>query len=427
MSFVKKTPAEFDALSEYQKEKYLDDKSKHEAQLQKESVDKAILEMKEDLKKELKTEYDSNLKELNEKNENALKELADKHQINVDDFKAQLKRAKIAEINVRMKGISELIIDKLSTDEGEAMIKALFAGQREGFKADLGDDESIKAMGVPVGGVAPIVGAIVGPGHDEIHARNVIPTFPTVTNLYKFIQYVLDENTGFGMVEVGGQKPLIEYIPTVKEAPVRKIAAIITLPDELMDDVVGFRAWIAYELPKAYLDAEDQQIFKGDGTGENILGLWYQADYQTLPLGGASGVTSASNVIDKIAAGITEVRTLKRDTSGVFVSPIEYMKIFINKGDTAEYSYPIILDTSGTVRIAGVPVYWTNILDENEGLVGDFARGTAIMQRKGMSIGYFEQNKDNVEKNMITIRVEARFALPIFYPESFLRLFPVTT
>jgi len=427
MSFVKKTPAEFEALSEYQKEKYLDEKSAHEATLVKDAADKAAKEAIESMKVDLKKEREDELKAITDANEVALKAIADKYEMDLGEMQKVLNRAKVAEVNERMKGMGDLITEKLSTPEGELMIKALFNGQRENFKADF-EDEAIKAMGVPVGGVAPQFGAIVGPGHDEIHARNVIPVFPTVSNLFKFIQYVLDTNAdGFGMVGVGGQKPTIEYIPTVKEAPVRKIAGLLTVPDELLDDVVGFRAWIAYELPKAYLDAEDQQIFKGDGTGENLLGLWYQADYQTLPLGGADGVTQASNVIDKIAAGITEVRILKRSTSAVFVSPIEYMKIFINKGNTEEYSYPIILDASGTMRIGGVPVYWTNIMEEGEGLVGDFARGTAIMQRKAMSIGYFDQNKDNVEKNMITIRLEGRLALPIFYPESFLRLFPATT
>lgn len=424
--------SEYDALSEREQVKYelqLEAFKADEAKrIAKENATEAAKEAIDAMKEELKAEREAELKAITDTNALALKELADKHELKMEDMEAALKRAKIGEINTRLKGMPEMITEKLSTPEGEAMIKALFNGQREKFVAEFEGDDALKAMGVPVGGVAPQFGPIVGPGHDEVHARNVIPVFPTVTNLYKFIQYVLDPDAdGFGMVPVAGQKPTIEYIPTVKEAPVRKIAAIITLPDELMDDVVGFRAWIAYELPKAYLDAEDQQIFKGDGTGENILGLWYQASYQTLPLGGVDGVTQASNTIDKIAAGITEVRLLKRSTSAVFLNPIEYMKVFINKGNTEEYSYPVILDASGTMRIGGVPIYWTNILNSGEGLVGDFARGTAIMQRKGMSIGYFEQNKDNVEKNMITIRVEARFALPIFYPEAFLRLFPATT
>lgn len=420
MSFVKKTPAEFEALSEYQKEKYLDEKAAHEAAIVKDQVEKSAKAAIEAMKEELKEERAAELKGLTDANEEALKKLSEKYDVEVDALKAQLSRAKVGEVGERMKGFSAHVIEKLSTPEGELMIKEFFAGQREKFAMEM-DSEAIKAMSTPVGGVAPQFAPIVGPGHDEIHARTVIPVFPTTSNLIKFIQYVVDEGaTGFGMVAEGGQKPDLGYTPTVKEAAVRKIAGILDCPMELMDDVVGFRAWIAYELPKAYLDVEDYQIFKGPGTGENLLGLWYQADFQSLPLG---SVNSGSNAIDKIAAGITEVRMLKRATSAVFVSPVEYMEIFINKGNTEEYTYPIILRSDGVITIGGVPIYWSNVFEEGEGLVGDFARGTAIFQRMAMNIRYSEENKDNFEKNIVSIRLEGRIALPIYYPDAFLKLF----
>lgn len=423
MVFVKKTPAEFEALSEYQKEKYLDEKSQFEAQQVKEAADKSAKEAVEAMRFDLEKANKDLLDGLAKDNETKLKELAEKHKLDMEELETALKRNKIADINTRMKGFSDHITAKLSTEEGVKMIKELFAGHKESFKAEITDESVIKAMGVPVGGVAPQFGSIVGPGHDEIHARSVIPVFPTTSNLYKFIQYVLTPdatNTGFGTVAVGGQKPHLNYVPTVKEAAVRKIAGLLDVPDELLSDVVGFTAWIAYELPKAYLDFEDLQIFKGDGTGENLLGLWTQAANQTFPQG---SVDANSNVIDKIVAGITEVIKLKRATSAVFVSPVAWMEILINKGTgSGEYTYPVVLRPDGVMTIGGVPVFWSNVFTDNQGLCGDFAHGTAIMQRMAMNIGYFDQNKDNVEKNMVTIRLEGRIALPIFYPEAFKKL-----
>lgn len=422
MSFVKKTPAEFEALSEYQKEKYLDEKAAHESSIAKEQADKAAKEAVEAMKAELQAERKQELVDLKTAHDASLAELAEKHNLNIEDMQAQLKRAKLGEMNDRMKGFSDQIVDKLSTPEGETMIKEFFSGQKEKFAFEV-DSTALKVMGTPVGGVAPEFTPIVGPGHDDIHARTVIPVFPTNSNLIKFIQYVFGGASGFRTVAEGGQKPETNYIPTVKEAPVRKIAGLLHVPDELLDDVVGFRAWIAYELPKAYLDEEDRQIFKGNGTGTDLLGLWYQATFQSYN----GTVTQASNIIDKIVSGITEVRILKRSTSAVFVSPVEWQEILINKGTTKEYTYPIVLRADGVMTIGGVPIYWSNIFNPGEGLVGDFARGTAIFQRKAMNIRYSEENKDNFEKNIVTIRLEGRIALPIFYPESFKKLFNPTT
>lgn len=423
MNFTLKTPAEFEAMTDYQKEKYLDQKATFEKEqtekTAKDAAEKAIEAMKSEMAKE-QADFVANFnKEQKEAIEAATKEQAKEFADKMEALEAAMKRAKQGEINIRMKGFSQHIIEKLSTPEGEAMIKAFFAGEKSKFNMEFGEEE-VKALAVPANGVAPEYTPIVGPGHDEFHARNIIPVFPTISNLVRFLQYVIDpEVAGIGTVAAGAQKPSTGYIGTAKDAPVRKIAGLLDVQDELLDDVVGFRAWIAYELPKAYLDAEDLQIYKGDGTNENLLGLWYQAGNQSFPQG---SVTASSNTIDKVMAGITQVRKLKRNTSAVVLSPVAWQEIFINKGDEDMYTYPIVLDANGVLRIGGVPIFWSNVFNDGEGLVGDFARGTAIFQRRAMTIGYFDQNKDNVEKNVVTIRIEGRIALPIFYPESFKKL-----
>lgn len=412
--FVKKTPAEFEALSEYQKEKYLDDLAKENTRVAQEAADKSVEKAIEAMKAEMKTEREAELLGLTEKHEASLTAMAEKHQISIDEMKATLSRAKIGEVAERMKGMTESIIEKLSTEEGETLIKGFFRGR------NLEMEVSEKAMVKPAGGVAPQFTSIVGPGHDEFHARDVIPVFPTISDVIKFIEFTVDPTKGYGYVAEGGQKPDLGYISTVKSAIVQKIAGLLDVSDEMLDDIVGFRSWIAYELPKAYLDFEDYQMFKGIGGQDAILGLWEQADFQTLPLG---TVTQASNIIDKTMAGITEIRMLKRATSAVFVSPVEWMEILINKGTEDMYTYPIVLRADGVMTIGGIPIYWSNVFEEGEGLVGDFARGAGIFQRKGMEIAYSSEHKDNFGKNIITIRLEGRVALVIRFPEAFKRLY----
>lgn len=424
MSFVKKTPAEFEALSEYQKEKYLDEKAQYETKVAKENAEAAAKAVIEEMRKEHQDALNAQFASFKEANDAALAKMAADHGLEIAELQKTLNRAKIGEVNDRMKGMPEMIIEKLSTEEGEAMVKGFLKGKRESLNLDV-DAEGLKAMVTPTGGVAPQFAPIVGPGYDDIHARDVIPVFPTIADIINYVQFTVDpEAEGFQTVAPGEQKPDIGYISSVEQAYVRKIAGLLDVADEMMDDVVGFRSWLAYELPKAYMDAEDMQIFKGDGTGTNLLGLWTQADLQSFPMG---SVTTASNTIDKIAAGITEVRKLKRPVSAVFISPVQWMEILINKGTTEEYTYPVIFRADGVMTIGGVPIYWSNVFEDEEGIVGDFARGTAIFQRKAMNIAYSGEHKDNFGKNVITIRLEGRLALPIYWPEAFLKLFTATS
>lgn len=416
--FVKKTPAEFEALSEYQKEKYLDAKADFEAKEADDRAEKAAQKAIAEMKQELLDANKSEIEKLTEANQKALSDLAEKHGEDLESMKAALKAAKVGEMNERIKGASEFILEKLSTEEGENFLKAFIKGKKFEFEI------SEKAMLKPAGGVAPQFTDIVGPGHDETHARDLIPVFPTISDLIKFIQFTVDPDAGYGYVAEGAQKPDLGYDATVQQAIVQKIAGLLDVSDEMLDDVVGFRAWISYELPKAYLDFEDYQIYKGVGGNDAILGLWTQADPQTLPLG---SVTEDSNTIDKVMAGITEIRMLRRGTSAAVVSPVEWMEILINKGNTDEYTYPIILRADGVMTIGGIPIYWSNVFLEGEGLVGDFARGAAIFQRKAMEIAYSTEHKDNFGKNMVTIRLEGRIALVIRVPEAFKKLFNATT
>lgn len=418
------TKEEFDALTPAQQSYYMEQKKAHDDKEGKERVDKSVKEAIEAQKEDLQKENKELLDKLQKENAEALEKLAKENGVKLEEMEAALKRNKIADIGNRLKGFSEHIIEKLSTDEGETMIKDFFKGQREKLNFDI-DADTLKApISVPAGSVAPEFLPIVGPGHDDIHARNAIPVFPTVADIVKFVQFTYTGATaGFAMVDVGAAKPELLYTSALAEAPVRKLAGWLDVPDEVMDDVVGFRAWIAYELPKAYLDAEDMQIFKGNGTGLNLLGLWYQADNQTLPFG---SVSYTSNQWDKLMAAVTEIRTRKRSTSAAFVSPIFYMELWINQSTTKEYTYPIVMGENGILYVGGVPIYWSNVFEHYEGLVGDFARGASIHQRKAMNIAYSGENKDNFVKNVVTIRLEGRIALAIRVPEAFIRLFATT-
>lgn len=422
--FKKVSPAEFEKMTEYQQEKYLDQKAQFEAEENAKAAQDAAKNAVEAMKADIEKENKELIEKLQKDNQTKLEELAKANDIKMEELEAALKRNKVADINNRMKGFSEHIVDKLSTEEGEGMIKAFFKGQREKLNFDI-DADTIKApITVPANSVAPEFLPIVGPGHDDIHARQAIPVFPTISDIVKFVKFTYTGDTaGFETVAAGAAKPELAYSSTLESATVQKIAGWLDVPDEIMDDVVGFRAWIAYELPKAYLDAEDMQIFKGDGTGTNLLGLWYQADTQTLPFG---TVTYASNKWDQIMAAITEIRTRKRSTSAAFVSPVVYMELWINKSTTKEYTYPIVMGDNGVLYIGGVPIYWSNVFEDNEGLVGDFARGASIHQRRAMNIAYSGENKDNFVKNIVTIRLEGRIALAIRVPEAFLRLIATT-
>jgi HK97 family phage major capsid protein len=133
-------------------------------------------------------------------------------------------------------------------------------------------------------------------------------------------------------------------------------------------------------------------------------------------------VTTASNTWDKIAAGLTQVRRNLRGASAIWISPEDYLELLINKDDNAAYTYPIIANAAGQITVGGVPVYQHSVFATGEGLVGDFVRGTRIFQKMGMVIKFSTEHADNFITNSTTVLIEERIALPIYFPESFVKL-----
>jgi hypothetical protein len=80
----------------------------------------------------------------------------------------------------------------------------------------------------------------------------------------------------------------------------------------------------------------------------------------------------------------------------------------------SDYSIPggVTITSDGSVAIAGVPVAVHNGMTTGKTFVGDFSR-VKIIQSAGLAVQFFEQDSDNVRKNLVTVRAEAEVALAV--------------
>lgn len=322
-----------------------------------------------------------------------------------------VKQAEAGNPSNRIKALGDLILEGM--DKHKEAIAAFAKGGSNNFSFGM-ETKAVITVAKPTNSVAPDFAPIVGIPHEDVHARNVIPVSQTSSDNIRYVQFTAKEGA-IGMVAQGGAKPAFDWTVTVKDAPVRKIAGNVTVTTEFLDDIVGASSFLASELPQAYLDVEDFQVFKGDGTGQNLTGLFTIAT----PLTYSGTVTIASNRWDKLALAVAKVRRLKRSASAVFISPEDFMELLINKTSTGEYTYPAIYGQA-PLTIAGLPIYQHSVIDAGEALVGDYARGVRIFERQAPVVKFAYEHASNFTSNLVTVQVEGRIALPIYYPESFI-------
>jgi len=125
---------------------------------------------------------------------------------------------------------------------------------------------------------------------------------------------------------------------------------------------------------------------------------------------------------DALVNSISQVRTDNGEyqASAIMLNPEDYYIMLVEKDNENRYYFPDAVRFGGQPpRVAGVPVITNTAVTADDFIVGDFNLGATMALREGVSLQFFEQDQDNVIKNLVTVRVEERLALPIHNPNAF--------
>src|SRR5690606_38771236 len=166
MTFTYKTEKEIAELSEYQREKYFDQKREFEANQAKEAAEKAATEKANEVIESAKKDFDAKLEEAKKAQEDAIEAQKADLQSKIDELTAKLQRTNFADRQERIKTMSELIEAKLSTEEGEKMLKDFANGAKAALNTEIEVGKATFLKPTANGGyVAPEMSGIYGQGH----------------------------------------------------------------------------------------------------------------------------------------------------------------------------------------------------------------------------------------------------------------------
>lgn len=256
---------------------------------------------------------------------------------------------------------------------------------------------------------------IILQAYEEAHLRNLLPVGRTTSSVIRYMR----DNGGQGgpaMVAEGTTKPQMDRNLSIEDANVRKIAVWMRIPEEMIEDIPYVTGFLTSMGNQEVLKYEDTQILYGDGTGQNLSGLFTNA-IAFNP--GAAAIVASPNRFDVLRAGRMQMRKAHRRPTFALLSPMDYFLMTEAKDSTGNY----ILQGGGNglvPNLDGVPLYEHTSLVEGDFLLGD-RMAAEIDFRTNLSIRFFEQDQDNAIKNMVTVVIEERLALPIYYTSGFLK------
>jgi HK97 family phage major capsid protein len=245
----------------------------------------------------------------------------------------------------------------------------------------------------------------------KVHVRSLLPVGTISTGLFTFPK----ETGGEGDVAPqtqGSTKSQLDFDITMTDAPAQYIAGFVRISRQMLDDVPAMTSFLQARLLEKYLLAEDAQLLNGSGTAPNLTGLTINA---------AAPTGAATVDVEQLVQAIAQVSATNYSANGILINPTDWANIMNTKNTNAAYSLPgsTVVTTDGSLTIAGVPVFQSTAIAADKFLVGDWSMGAQIMQNQGISVQFSEFDSDNFQKNLITVRVEARIAFPIYYNNAF--------
>lgn len=352
-----------------------------------------------------------------------LKELTSKYgdlSKSVDELAVEFARKGGSQWMPEQKMPTDLLREALESNDDFKNLKAKGKGRAT---LELNEIKSAQALDqkatMLTGGVAPgttiqpyYVPGIVAPNLRRTTLLDMIPVAPTTSNAIIYLRESAYNSNGAYVAE-GQLKPEDDLALAQVTAPVETLATTMRVAKQLLDDSQALVGYIAARAPRKLQLIKELNVIYGSGTNGQLQGLApIAAQFAADP----TLIVSAPNNYDVLGAAVLQAQVAEYFPTGLVIHPVDEYLMLHAKDSQNRYLFPEMRDGF----IGSVP-YATSTLAQLKGnfLAGDMALGCQLFQRQGLAIELFDQDRDNVVRNLITIRVEERHAFCVYRPDAF--------
>lgn len=219
---------------------------------------------------------------------------------------------------------------------------------------------------------------------------------------------------------VFGLKPKSNVTIVTVTYPVATIAHLLDVHKTVLDDEPRLRNLLDRDMIDGVAMAEDDQILYGNGVGENITGILNTAGIQSYTQ--RNGTVPAGKPAEKKSAAIRRAATRAAlayyQPTGVVLHPLDWEDIELEEDSQGAFRVAVSVAIGAEKQLWRLSVVDTPAIQEGDFLVGGFGTAAKLYDRELVTVSASTENRDNYERNAITIRGESRLALEVSRPEA---------
>ncbi|WP_343321412.1 phage major capsid protein [Sphingobacterium multivorum] len=262
---------------------------------------------------------------------------------------------------------------------------------------------------------------------DQLWLRNILPNISTTSKTIDYLQENPTANATAGAAAIwDGEAAVAELLSKQevdfnfedKSAKVQWIAGITRIKREMLDDVNFLSTYIPQQLVYGK---------RGLFMAENAM-ILATLNANSTPYDNGAGANAP--LVEKVYdATQGQLKDNYHMPTHILMNNREALKILFNKATgSGEYDLPagVVTFEGGILRIGGVPVIGLPQFTAGTFFAMD-ARQSLFASRLSPEVRFFEQDRDNVIKNLITVRAEERIATLVLDKTSIIKGSTVVT
>ena len=338
--------------------------------------------------------------------------------------KADASAAEISKISASILDIEQKLADKVKAGTASPETLGRLVAKSDAYKQFAsGEIQKMRVQantitgqgGSPVTNSDTLVQAdrlsgIIPGAFRSLKVKDALPVGTTNSNAVEYTRELAFTNNSAETAE-GAQKPESVLTFELVTANVATIAHFIKVSKQVLDDASSLEAYIDNRLRYGVELRYDNQLLNGNGTGQNISGITDTGNNT------AFTPVTGENALDSINRAIQAVSVADYMPTAIMLNPADWHAIERIKVGSSDVRY-VIGDPASAMgpRLWGLPVVVSNNVGSGKLIVGDFQNAYQVFDRSGVVVEMFEQDADNVQKNLLTVRAEARGTLATFVP-----------
>lgn len=232
---------------------------------------------------------------------------------------------------------------------------------------------------------------------------DTIPKVITNAAIHFYTERYLEDGEA-AMTAEGTRKPLRDWKLRMQKVEAKKIAVVEKASKEFLDDIDGVSTYINYDLNSSVEEVAKEQALMGDGTGENITGLY---NYAQAFVPGSKKVKFA-NLFDLFRLVGAQIRIAGGNPTHIALNPSDAVDLDLQKDESGQYLLPPFTTAQGLV-IKGMRVIEDVNMPLGEYVAYDNTK-CEIRIRENIFVDWGYEN-DDFTKNLVTALAEMRLYL----------------